>query len=351
MDRLVQALLAGVEGGRGEHADRAGAHRGLVRQYVAEHVAGDDDVELAGVADQLHRGVVDIHVAERDVGIFGGDLDHHVAPELRGFEDIGLVDRAELAAPGARGLEADPGDARHLVLVVGHDVIALAPAGGGLAHALLAEIDVAVGLADDHQVDLGGDLGAQGGGVGELLEQAGRAQIGEQLELLAQAQDRLLGAQGPIEAVAIGMADRAEQDRVGAPGDLEGGGGERVAFGDIGGLADQPDLIFERVAADDFEHAHRFGDDFRTDAVSGEQGNQHIQPFSYILAGSPALMRAPVQVEGDLPFLPGTGRRTIRAMVEGDRLPTTSLAPASRPLHRFAAPLHVPGRNGLTPAA
>ena len=80
VDRLVQPLARAIERGGGQHADRPGAHARLIRQDIAEQIAGDDHVELAGVAHQLHRGIVDIHVAQRDFGIFGRNLGHHIAP-------------------------------------------------------------------------------------------------------------------------------------------------------------------------------------------------------------------------------------------------------------------------------
>ena len=48
--------------------DRARDHRGLVGEDVAEHVLGQDHVEVAGARDQLHRGVVDQHVLELHAG-------------------------------------------------------------------------------------------------------------------------------------------------------------------------------------------------------------------------------------------------------------------------------------------
>ena len=47
-----------------QQADRAGDHRGLVGEDVAEHVLGEEHVEVGGARDQLHRGVVDEHVLE-----------------------------------------------------------------------------------------------------------------------------------------------------------------------------------------------------------------------------------------------------------------------------------------------
>ena len=79
--RLEDAGAAVAEAGRGEHAERAGEHRGLVAEDVAEHVLGDDHVEAGRVGDELHRGVVDEQVVELDVGVVGGDPAHDLAPE------------------------------------------------------------------------------------------------------------------------------------------------------------------------------------------------------------------------------------------------------------------------------
>ena len=92
--------------------------------------------------------------------IVARDLVDDVAPQLRGFEHIGLVDRAEFLLAAPRHLEPDARDARDLGLVIAHQVIALAQARRGAAAALLAEIDVAGQLAHDHHVDRAARLGA-----------------------------------------------------------------------------------------------------------------------------------------------------------------------------------------------
>ena len=53
----------------GQHPERAGDHRRLVAEDVAEHVLGDDHVEPRRSGDELHRGVVDQQVVELDVGV------------------------------------------------------------------------------------------------------------------------------------------------------------------------------------------------------------------------------------------------------------------------------------------
>ena len=54
-----------AEAGGREQPDRAGDHRRLVGEDVAEHVLGQQDVEVRRARDQLHGGVVDQHVLER----------------------------------------------------------------------------------------------------------------------------------------------------------------------------------------------------------------------------------------------------------------------------------------------
>jgi hypothetical protein len=117
VDRLEQAGLAvGAEAGRRQHSQRAGEHRRLVAEDVAEEVLGDDHVEVGRARDQLHRRVVDQQVVEGDVRVVRGYAADHLAPESRCLQHVCLVDRgdARLAARagGAAlgGLEADPGD-------------------------------------------------------------------------------------------------------------------------------------------------------------------------------------------------------------------------------------------------
>ena len=60
-----------------------------------------------GLTHQLHRRVVGIHVGQRDIGIVDADFGHHVAPQLRRFEHIGLVDRVQRLLAPHRHLETD----------------------------------------------------------------------------------------------------------------------------------------------------------------------------------------------------------------------------------------------------
>ena len=111
VNRLEQpdAASGGVElvaeRGRRQQAHRSRQHRGFVGQDVAEHVLGDDHVEVARPADEMHRHRVDQHVLESDVLEFGADLAGDLAPQPRGGQDVGLVDRGQALAALARELE------------------------------------------------------------------------------------------------------------------------------------------------------------------------------------------------------------------------------------------------------
>src|SRR5581483_6450546 len=256
-------------------ADRAGQHRRLVGQDVAEHVAGDDDVELARVAHELHRGVVDVHVRELDVAVVPADARHHLAPQLRGLEHVRLVDRADPPASLRRRAEGDVRDALDLGLAVAHGVEALAPARGERADAArLAEIDVARQLAQDQDVETRDDLGPERRGFGQLGIDDRRPQVREQPELLAQAQQRLLGTLRALERVPARAADRSEQDRVGRFRERERRFGQRVAARFVARPADGRFLEVE-PQTELPQDLQRLGDDLRPDAVAREDGDLH----------------------------------------------------------------------------
>src|SRR3546814_19693796 len=81
-----------------------------VRQYVAEHILGEDHVEPAGIGDQRHGRRIDIHMVESHPGILLHHLHPRAAPQLRRRHHIGLVDRRHLAPPPTGGLEGAMGD-------------------------------------------------------------------------------------------------------------------------------------------------------------------------------------------------------------------------------------------------
>jgi len=209
--RLVEPDAAVAEARRGQHAERAGDLGGLVRQDVAEQVLGDDHVEAARVPHQQHRARVHELVDQRHVGEALGHLLDHLHPELRGLEHVGLVHVRHVLAAPARRLEGHPADAGDLDLVVHHRVARLALAADDAHPARLAEVQAAGQLAHHQQVDAVDDLGAQRRGLDQRREHAGGTQVGVQAQLLADAQQALLGAPVHRQRVPLRPAHGAEQ--------------------------------------------------------------------------------------------------------------------------------------------
>ena len=73
--------------------------------------------------------------------------------------------------------------------------------------------------------------------MGQFLVADGGAEVGEQAQGLAQAEDGLLGAQRTVQRVVLPVAHGAEQDGVGFLRQLERGGRQRMAGGFIAGAA------------------------------------------------------------------------------------------------------------------
>src|SRR6202521_2310631 len=121
MNGFVEADRAS-DAGRSEQADRSHDSAGLIREDIAEHVFGEDDVELGGLEDQRHGGRVHVHVGELDIEKISGDASDDFAPETRALQNIRLVDGEQTPAAGAREFKCDTGDALDLRLTVAHGV-------------------------------------------------------------------------------------------------------------------------------------------------------------------------------------------------------------------------------------
>ena len=78
--------------------------------------------KLRGDVHDVHRHGVDELVLEGDVGVVLRDFGDGGAPELRDFEDVGLVDGGDFLAALGGELEGDAGDADDLGLGVAHGV-------------------------------------------------------------------------------------------------------------------------------------------------------------------------------------------------------------------------------------
>src|SRR5208337_254757 len=114
VDGLEERGAAGMDVGGGSEAESTGELRGEVADDVAEKVAGDDDVKLAGVANEFHGQGVNVKVAGIDFGVFGADGLEDALPEVVGKgHGVGLVGHAD-AERAARG---ESRSARRLALL------------------------------------------------------------------------------------------------------------------------------------------------------------------------------------------------------------------------------------------
>ena len=171
-------------------------------------------------------------------------------------------------------IEGDAGDALDFVRVVELRV------DGALGAVLerhdllrLAEIDAAGELAHDHDVEAFHHLALERGGIGQRRIADRRAQVGEEAEILAQAQEARLGAHRIGNAIPFRAADGAEEHRIGSLSAIHGGFRDRRAVRVIGRAADEIRLGLE-ADAPLAEPAHDLLDlahDLRADAVAGEK--------------------------------------------------------------------------------
>src|SRR3546814_11923873 len=84
-------------------------------------------------------------MGQRHIGIVGGNLDYHIAPQLRRLQHIRLVDRTKALLTSLRCAEGDMRDPAHFAFAVRHDVIAFALAARRCARALLRSEERRVG--------------------------------------------------------------------------------------------------------------------------------------------------------------------------------------------------------------
>src|SRR5262249_61942663 len=125
---------------------------------------------------------------------------------------------------------------------------ARAAVGEAVDAARRAEVEAARQLADDHEIGPLAHLPLEGRGVDEHREALGRAEVRVEVELLADRQESALGALLVRHVVPLGAADRAEEDGVRAPAELERARRERLAGRVDRRAADEPALELEASA-------------------------------------------------------------------------------------------------------
>ena len=277
MDGLIQAAGAVAQRGGRDHADGAGDHGSLVRQDVAEHVLGNDHVELGGVFDDLHGAVVHEHLAVFHIRVFGLQAVHHASPQAAGVQNVCLVHAAQLFAALACGLKADAADALDLVLRVGHGVDGLLLAAGEGVGLVIAKVYAADQLTHDDEIDaLCHDLRLQGAGRSQLGPDLRGAVVGVQAHARAEAEQTLFGPLLTGQTLPLGAADGTQQDAVRRKALVQLVLGEGVAVL-VDGLAAHGCVgVVEGVAVlfgDLIEDADRLLDDLRAGAVAPDDSN------------------------------------------------------------------------------
>ncbi len=165
-----------------------------------------------------------------------------LAPQPGRLEDVRLVHAGHLRAGE---LEADARDPLDLALGVDAGVVR-----GVAVEAAVAEVDAAGQLAHDQQVGALDPLALERARVEQRRAGPDRAQVGEQPEALAQAEQPLLGARpARVGGVPLGAADGGQQHGVGAPAGVEHLVGQRRAVRVDRGAADQPLVELEVARA------------------------------------------------------------------------------------------------------
>src|ERR1700676_3522053 len=284
MNRFVEADRAS-DAGRSQQAERSHDSTCLIGQDVAEHVFGEDDVELGGLEDERHGGRVHVHVRELDIGKISGDASDDFAPETRALQNIRLIDGEQMQAAGASKLKCDAGDGLDLRLTVAHGVERVARAARAINGAWLAEIQSAEQLAHDEDVGAFDDFFAQRrGGSQRRIKDCG-PKICEGSEFLAEAQQSSFGAKFARIVIEGWTADCSEQYRLGGEASLNG----RVRHG-ISELFEghSPDLFFVEFeivvkgGGHFFQNANGLGGNFRTNSVAGEGSDTELHGLSFV---------------------------------------------------------------------
>lgn len=214
--RLVQAKTLFIEAGGRQHTHRAGDHRALVGEDVAKQVGAQQHVELGRIFNQLHGGVIDIHMRQLNVRILLADLADDFAPQDGGLQNVGLIDGSHFVTTLAGGFKSDARDTLDLKAVIHLGIKGFLMLTAAFAAFRLAEVDAAGQFAYAENVEaVSSDVGAQRAELFQPLIQFGRAQVAEQFKVFTQRQQRAtLWLFRRRQVLPFRTADGAEQDRI-----------------------------------------------------------------------------------------------------------------------------------------
>ena len=109
MDRLVESTPGVAQRSGRQQTQRARQHRCLVGQDVTEQIFGEQYVEVARPAQQMHGGRIDEHMVDRDLRkLLSDDTFTDLTPQLRRFKHVGLVDLRDPLTTRLRKPPSDP---------------------------------------------------------------------------------------------------------------------------------------------------------------------------------------------------------------------------------------------------
>mmetsp|Transcript_2380 Transcript_2380/g.5147 ORF Transcript_2380/g.5147 Transcript_2380/m.5147 type:complete len:372 (+) Transcript_2380:11-1126(+) len=234
-------------GRRGEHTERSNQHGGFVTKNISENIAGDNGVELFGPSDELHGGVVDVHMAELDVGkVLGDDIGNDFSPQLAHVQDVGLIDTAQFTGTLAGDVTGNTGNAIDFGFLVNHVVVSDAFAVDFVDSLRSSKVDIARQFTNDHDVDALDDFPLEGGGIDQLRQDLGRSQVGKESHGGSHLQEATLGAQFSRIVVPLVSTNAGQQDGIRGLALGQGFRGEGIVDGVDGGSTNQSFFELER---------------------------------------------------------------------------------------------------------
>ncbi len=258
--------------GRGiAHAAHHGAR--LVGQDVAEQVVGQDHVEARGVVDQIDRGGVHMVVVVRDLGVLLAHLVHDALPHVAGVhENVLLVHERHMLAALHGQVERVAHHALHAVRRVDRDLGGHLVLGALADRAAGAAIQAFGTFAHHHKVDLA-RLGER---RGDALVQLGRPQVHILVQREAQLEQQPALQHTRLDAR---VADRAEQDRVGALDALQVLVGQDLAVAQVALRAQIEVHIGElrRITSRLLQRLLGPRRDFLANAIAGNHGDRVLR--------------------------------------------------------------------------
>src|SRR5215475_2208181 len=258
----------------GSEAESASEFGGEVRDDVAEEIVGDDDVELAGIADEFHGKRVDVEMAGVDVGILGANGFEDALPEIAGEgHGVGFVGHAQAFQFVLAGVvESVAEDAfntfARVNVLLGGDLVGSAL----LEKAAGADVDAFGVFAEDYEANVVADAIFERSEA--FVEELGGTGVDEEIELETEAQENIGGM---LIRRDSRIAERAEEDSVEfVLKYLDRAFRERDFFAEvfIGGPVEF-DKFYRPVAfsSGGFDGGEAYGSDFFADAIARNDGD------------------------------------------------------------------------------